>query len=175
MFVSPMSVRNTVFRINFMIIFFTGAVQVSFAQFQEFLLLEKPGTGNRIRYQIGDEILFKQFDNEKFEKGLIVQLTDSSFLINQFHEVPIRTVEAISDRSKVKAVRGFSKASFLVVPAVLLISAADNLFNKENAPVIGKDAVIVATGFAALGALGYLYKGRRYRLENKWRLIAVRH
>lgn len=147
----------------------------SFGQFQEFLLLEKPGTGKRIRYYIGDEIMFKQYNDDAMHTGVIVQLSDSSFYVNQFTEVPIRTVEALADRSKVRAVRGFSRAAFLVIPAVLLISAADNIFNTGASPVIGEDALIVAGGFGVLGAAGYLYKGKRFRLQNRWRIIAVRH
>ncbi len=170
----PMGSKFSVLHLALLIAAFFTA-HSGFAQFEEFLLLEKPGKGNRIRYYVGDEILFKQYGDETFHIGLIVQLSDSSFYVNQFTEVPIRTVEALVDRSKVRAVRAFSKASFLVIPAVLLISAADNIFNTGSSPVIGEDALYVAGGFSLLGASGYLYRGKRYRLKNRWRIIAVRH
>ena len=145
------------------------------AQMEAFLLLEKPGTGNRIRYYVGDDIEFKRWDDKDFYKGQIVQLSDSSFFVDNMLEVKLREVEALADRSKVKAVHGFAKAAFIAIPTFFLFSAANNTFNTGDTPVVDEEVYPLAGIFAGIGALGLLYNGRRYRLKNKWRVIIVNH
>lgn len=145
------------------------------SQLDPFLLLEKPGKGNRIRYYIGDEVEFKRWDEENFYKGTIVQFSDTSFFVDKMIEVPLREVEALADRSKVAGVRRLSRAAFLVIPVFFIFSAANNAFNTGNSPLVSEEVYPLSAVFAGIGALGYLYKGRRYRLKNKWRIIMVIH
>jgi len=147
----------------------------TFAQLEPFLLLEKPGKGKRIRYFIGDEIEFKKWDEKDFYKGTIVQFTDSSFYVDKMVEIKLREVEALADRSSVEGVRKITNKSFLVIPAIFLFSIADNTFNTGNNPVVSEEVYPVSAFFAGIGLLGLLYKGKRYRLKNKWRIIMVRH
>lgn len=162
-------------RTSAIFLFFISLTVSASAQLEPFLLLEKPGTGNRIRYYIGDEIEFKRWDEDDFYKGMIVQFTDTSFFVDKMIEVKLREVEALADRSKVAGVRKLSRGAFLAIPVMLLFSAANNTFNTGDQPVVSEEAIGVSAVFAGIGALGYLYKGRRYRLKNKWRIIMVRH
>jgi len=157
-----------------LLVFFLAAI-ATFAQLDPFLLLEKPGKGKRIRYFIGNEIEFKKYDEKDFYKGTIVQFSDSSFFVNDMIEIKLREVQALADRSSVEGVRRITSKSFLVIPAIFLFSAADNIFNTGENPVISEEVYPVSAVFAGIGLLGLLYKGKRYRLKNKWRIIMVRH
>jgi len=151
------------------------AASVSSAQLDPFLLLEKPGKGVRIRYFKGDEIEFKKWDEKQFFKGTIVDFSDSSFFVNDMTEIKLYEVEALADRSSVEGVRKITTKSFLVIPAIFLFSIADNTFNTGEYPLVSEEVYPVSAVFAGIGILGLLYKGRRYRLKNKWRIIMVRH
>ena len=153
---------------------FSQTENQSETQLEPFLLLEKPGTKSRIRYYIGDEIEFKLKDEKGFHKGTIVQFSDTSFYVNKFAEVPLRAVEALADRSKVNAVRGIAVSAFAVIPVFFVLSAANNIFNTGDTPIIDKEVYPISAVFLGIGGLGMLYKGKRYRLKNKWRIIMVR-
>ncbi len=144
-------------------------------ELQPFLLLEKPGTKKRIRFYVGDEILFKRYDQDYFNSKVIVGLSDTSFFVDKGTEVRLRDVEAMADRSRVKAVRQVGRGALLAIPAMFLFSIANNAFNTGETPLVGREVYNVAIPFAALGGASQLYKGRRYRLKNRWRLIVVHH
>lgn len=141
---------------------------------EPFLLLEKPGKGKRIRYYKGDEIEFKKWDEKDFRKSVIVEFTDTSFFVDEMMEIKLREVEALADRSSVPRVRKVTRNAFLVIPVFFLFSAANNTFNTGERPIISQEVYPLSAVFAGIGALGLLYKGRRYRLKNKWRIIVVR-
>ncbi len=141
---------------------------------EPFLLLEKPGTKKRIRYYIGDEIEFKLKDEKDFHKGTIVQFSDTSFYVNGYAEVPLRTVGALADRSKVEGIHALSKNTLFVIPVFFLFSAANNLFNTGDTPIVNKEVYPLSAVFLGISGAGFLYKGRRYRLKNRWRIIMVR-
>jgi len=159
----------------FGLVLLTFLTATTFAQLDPFLLLEKPGKGKRIRYFVGDEIEFKKWDEKQFFKGTIVEFSDSSFFVNDMTEVKLHEVEALADRSSVEGVRRITTKSFLVIPAIFLFSIADNTFNTGEYPLVSEEVYPVSAVFAGIGILGLLYKGRRYRLKNKWRIIMVRH
>lgn len=160
------------------LLFFSLTCTESYGQvetnLEPFLLLEKPGTKNRIRYYIGDEIEFLLKDEKKFHKGTIVQFSDTSFYVNGYAEVPLRTVEALADRSKVKGVHAMSRNSLFIIPVFFIFSGANNLFNTGNTPIIDEEVYPLSAAFLLISGAGFLYKGRRYRLENRWRIIMVR-
>lgn len=158
-----------------LLILLSTSPQICFSQLDPFLLLEKPGTGNRIRYFIGDEIEFKRWDDPDFIKAGIVQFTDTSFILEGAREIKIREVEALADRSNVQTVRSITTNAFFAIPVMVLFSAANNTFNTGETPVVDREVYPLSAIFAGIGALGFLYKGRKYRLKNKWRLIMVRH
>ncbi len=139
-----------------------------------FLLLEKPGTKHRIRYYIGDEIEFKIKDEKNFQKGKIVQFSDTSFYVNEYVEVPLRKVSDLADRSRVEGVHRLAANTLLVIPVFFIFSAANNIFNTGNTPVIDKEVYPLSAVFVGISGLGFLYNGKRYRLKNRWRIIMVR-
>lgn len=155
-----------------LIILLTSCTSV-FGQLEPFLLLEKPGTKKRIRYYTGDEILFKQYDEKDLIKGRIVAFTDSSFFINDYIEVPLRTVKSISDKSKVAGVKGVSMMAISSIPVFFVFSAANNLFNTGERPLIDQEVYTLSGVFLGIGTLGMLYRGKKYRIKNKWRVIVV--
>lgn len=153
-------------------LFITGQ---AFSQLDPFLLLEKPGTKHRIRYYAGDEIIFKMKDVPDFNYGVIQTFSDTSIFFNEDTEVKLKDIEAVADRSKVKSVRKIANGAFLVIPGFFLFSIANNAFNTGNRPLVDQEIYAMAAVFATIGGLGYLYKGKRYRLKGRWRLIVVHH
>lgn len=139
-----------------------------------FLLLEKPGTKHRIRYYIGDEIEFKLKDEKDFQKAKIVQFSDTSFYVNEYVEIPLRKVSDIADRSNVKGVRKITTNALYAIPVFFIFSGANNLFNTGKTPIIDKEVYPLSAVFLGISGLGFLYKGKRYRLKNRWRIIMVR-
>jgi len=156
------------------ILFLLLSVVPAYSQLDPFLLLEKPGTKHRIRYYLGDEIEFKLKDEKEFKKGTIVQFSDTSFYVNDYIEVPLRTVDALADRSKVAGVHAMARNTLFVIPVFFLFSAANNIFNTGDTPIVSEEVYPLSGVFLGLGAAGFLYKGRRYRLKNRWRIIMVR-
>lgn len=156
-----------------LIMLFVG-LQQGFAQnLEPFLLLEKPGTKKRFRYYKGDEIEFKRVDEKDFIKATIVQFSDTSFFVNDYIEVPLSMVSDVADRSRVEGVHKMAANTLLVIPVFFVFSAANNLFNTHDRPIIDEEVYYLSAAFAGLSGLGFLYKGRRYRLKNKWRIIVV--
>ena len=153
---------------------FTSCYSQPETNLEPFLLLEKPGTKKRIRYYLGDPIEFKLKNEKGFHTGTIVQFSDTSFYVNEFVEVPLRTVDALADRSKVAGVRAMSVNTLFVIPVFFVLSGANNLFNTGDTPIIDKEVYPLSGVFLGLSGLGFLYKGKRYRLKNKWRIIMVR-
>ena len=143
-------------------------------QLEPFLLLEKPGTKKRIRYYIGDEIEFKLKDAKGFHKGTIIQFSDTSFYVNDFLEIPLRTVDALADRSKGAGIKTVAKRAYMVIPVFFVLSAANNIFNTGDTPIIDKEVYPLSAVFLGISGAGMLYNGKRYRLKNKWRIIMVR-
>jgi len=141
---------------------------------EPFLLLEKPGKKKRIRYYVGDEIEFKLKGESNFNKGTIVQFSDTSFYVNAYVEVPLRKVEALADRSKVPGVRAMALNTLYVIPVFFVISAGNTLFNTGDTPIVDKEVYPLSAVFLGISGAGYLYKGKRYRLKNSWRIIMVR-
>jgi len=145
------------------------------AQLQPFLLLEKPGTNNRIRYYAGNEISFKLRDQPDFNHGHISGFRDTLFYIGQRTPILLKDVEAVADRSMVPGVRKWSKGVLMVIPTFFVLSAANNIFNTGRSPVIDREVWGLSAVFGVIGGSGMLYNGRKYRLKNRWRLIVADH
>ena len=161
-----------------MILIFLLSISNGYSQaetnLEPFLLLEKPGKKKRIRYYIGDEIEFKLKDEKNFHKGTIVQFSDTSFYVNDFAEIPLRTVDALADRSKVKGIRAMAINTLYVIPVFFVLSAANNIFNTGDTPIVDEEVYPLSAVFLGIAGAGFLYKGKRYRLKNRWRIIMVR-
>ncbi len=138
-------------------------------------MLEKAGTKHRIRYYVGDPITFRPRFQKNFNEATLVKLSDSSFYVNQYTEFILTDVDALLDRSKVKSFRNMGKGIFLAIPAMFLFSAANNAFNTGRSPLIDKEVYAIAGVFAAIGGACYLYKGKRYNMDGRWRIIVVDH
>lgn len=145
------------------------------AQLKQFLILEKPGTKKRMRYYAGDDIIFKLYDEKTIYEAVIVGFSDSSFYVGNWTPIAIGDVEAIINRDKVPGIHGLAKTAFFTIPVFFVLSAGNNLFNTGRTPIIDPEIYMLSGVFAGLGVAGYLYKGRRYRLQNRWRLVVVNH
>src|SRR5690606_23972465 len=113
-------------------------------------------------------------DEKNFHKGTIVQFSDTSFYVNDFAEIPLRTVDALADRSKVKGIRAMAINTLYVIPVFFVLSAANNIFNTGDTPIVDEEVYPLSAVFLGIAGAGFLYKGKRYRLKNRWRIIMVR-
>lgn len=145
------------------------------AQLKQFLILEKPGTKKRMRYYVGDEIIFKLNGKKDVYEAVIVGFSDSAFYVGNWTPVAIGDVEAIINRDKVPGVHGLAKSALYAIPVFFVFSAGNNLFNTGRTPIIDPEVYTLSGIFAGIGLAGYMYKGRRYRLKNRWRLVVVNH
>ncbi len=145
------------------------------AQMPAFLLLEKPGTSKRYRYYAGDELIFLLEGEKKFHRGIISGIGDSVLVINGSTPVSIKEIAAIRDESKVRTVRGLAITALSTIPVWFFLSFTQNLFNTGRRPLIDPEVYTYSGIATGLALPGFLYKGRRYRLERRWRLLIIRH
>lgn len=164
--------------IAMLVLWALGASEYAPAQqsyMQPFLLLEKPGTKKRMRYYVGDDIIFKLRGEKQIYQSILVGLSDSSIYIGQWTPVKLTEVEAIINRDKVPFFRGLSQKALFTIPVFFVFSAANNTFNTGRRPIIDPEVWTLSGVFGAIGLAGTLYRGRRYRLDNRWRIIVVHH
>jgi hypothetical protein len=145
------------------------------AQMRPFLLLEKPGTTKRFRYYTGDEIIFKMRSGPDFLEAIIVGFNDSTFFVGNWAPIALSEVEALADRSKVPGVKKISASALGTIPVFFLLSAGNNFFNTDRRPIIDPEIWALSAVFAGIGTAGLFYKGRRYRLDNRWRILVIHH
>ncbi len=147
----------------------------SFGQMEPFLLLEKPGTKNRIRYYVGDPITFRPRYQKNFNEATLASFSDSSFFVNQQVEFLLHDIDALADRSKVQSVHKIGVGTLLAIPAMFLFSAANNAFNTGRTPIVDREVYTLAGVFAVIGGACMLYKGKKYNTDGRWRIIVVHH
>jgi hypothetical protein len=162
------------FALVLLIIAICSSIQ-GFGQMEPFLLLEKPGTKSRIRYYVGDPITFRPRYQKNFNEATIVGLSDSSIFVNQQVEFLLPDIEALADKSKVKSVHKIGVGTLLAIPAMFVFSAANNAFNTGRSPLVDKEVYALAGVFAVIGGACLLYKGKKYKMDGRWRLIVVHH
>lgn len=148
----------------------------SFAQMDPFLLLEKPGNvDSRIRYYPGGDIAWKFFDDKTVYSSVIILINDSAFVTEKALTVPFDEVEMII-LPKGGAVRGVGAMAFYAIPPIIVFDALNNIFNTGRTPVVSEEALLVSGVFGAISAVSWMLpKSKKYKLENKWRLIPIIH
>jgi hypothetical protein len=160
------------------LIIFLGLIVVDVqAQMKPFILLEKPGTSRRIRYYVGDEISYKFKEGDFYSKGIITAIGDSTFATSKDFEVRYDTLQSISTTSPFLGVRKATSFAIYAVPPILVYSAADNLFNRDNGFTVSEEAWWVAGAFVGIAGLGLLIpKEKQFRLlKTRWRVIPIIH
>ncbi len=149
----------------------------TYAQIDEYLLLEKPGKKlkKRVRFYIGDEIEFSYADEKGYVKGTLVKFSDSSIFINDYQEIALRQIDAVAIRSQVETIRNIGGYAMIIGSNLIGLSAVNGLIGDDGGTVINPNIMYVSGPLLAFGLFSILYKGRRCRLDNKWRVIMVRH
>lgn len=165
---SSISKRHFTFR--FLCLLFCFLISpVIRSQGDVFLLLDKPGTLKRIKKFPGDE-LSVSVDDEKYAiTGLITAIKDSSVYIDGL-EIPVSRIHTVYNHKLKRVSRGLSKGAFLAIPPALLFTAANNLFNTGEQPLIDRNALSLTGIFAGVGLAGLLVPSRKYKIYKKWRV-----
>jgi hypothetical protein len=148
----------------------------SFAQMDPFLLLEKPGnTDSRIRYYPGGEIIWKFFEDKTIYRSTIVLINDSAFVTEKALTVPFSEVEMLI-LPKPGFTRGIGIMAFYAIPPIIVLDALNNIFNTGRTPVVSSEALLISGVFGSISVLSWMMpKSKKYKLENKWRLIPIIH
>ncbi|MGB6037523.1 MAG: hypothetical protein WBG42_14710 [Cryomorphaceae bacterium] len=148
----------------------------SVAQMDPFLLLEKPGnTDSRIRYYPGGEISWKFFDDKTIYSSVIMVINDSAFVTEKALTVPYSEVEMII-LPKRGVVRGIGSMAFYAIPPIIVLDALNNIFNTGRTPVVSEEALLISGVFGAITVVSWMMPtSKKYKLENKWRLIPIIH
>jgi hypothetical protein len=150
---------------------------VAQGQMDRFMLLEKPGKiKSRIRYYSGDEITWKYADEQVFYSEIISSINDSSFVTSSGVIVRYDELLTLQRTSPWAGFKSITSMAIYAIPPILVFTAANNLFNTGDRPLIGEEAWVVSGAFASVGILGLLIPNtKNYRLDKRWRLIPVIH
>jgi hypothetical protein len=141
-------------------------------QAQKILLLEKTKGTKRIKLREGDSFAFR-VDGEKYAiKGELDMILDSAIVLDG--EVYfLHSITAVLDFKKYAVYRQISKAAFVAIPSMLLITALHRGLNTNESPLIDKNALQVTGVFAAIGLAFAPFRVKKYQLDKNWQLRII--
>ncbi len=128
------------------------------AQSQDLVVIEKPGTSKRIRYQLNDEIVFRLKDTAALFRGPIQKIEDSLFIVNgtRFY---YNQVSKVRNRKPYRFQRA---TAFTLLNGTVSIAAIQVVYGlaASQYPLIDKTMRILLSSTASIS--GILYASRRY-------------
>jgi hypothetical protein len=158
------------FRFLLILSAFTGVLPL---HAQKILTLNKPWPVYRIRYYENQQISFKLKGENIIHTGLIMQLTDSNFLLNDLYPVPIKDITMVIDYDKGYWFRFLHKVTLTAGLFFAAIGTVNIIFAKETPPADGIARMYITS--AALVGSSFIFKHfsvRKYRI-NKNRYLKV--
>ena len=73
-------------------------------------------------------------------------------------------------------VRGIGSMAFYAIPPIIVLDALNNIFNTGRTPVVSEEALLISGVFGAITVVSWMMPtSKKYKLENKWRLIPIIH
>lgn len=145
------------------------------AQIRPFVLLEKAGTKKKFRYYRGDEIKFTLRESKGKKSGVITSFNDSIVFLQSGVGVAYDEIGRIH-RPRNGVVKGIGSKALVAIPLIIGFSAANNLFNTGDTPIVDDGAWNVSGVFAAIWLVSLTVgPDKDYKLKNRWRLVPVIH
>ena len=136
---------------------------------QKYLALDKPGRIKRIRYFIGDEIVFRLQGDRLVYRDIIAAIDDSSFTIFGT-KVLVREVDEVILRRQSNFA---TQASVLLPLAGIIYFLADNLnpvISGREKFSVSRGSVVVGASLIGAGVLLRLTQKKRHHLGKNKRL-----
>jgi len=139
---------------------------------QKILLLEKTKKFKRIRHFQGDHFAFR-VDDEKFAfTGEIEAILDNGIIMNgEFFAID--RISMVLNYKKFAVFRALSKSAFYSIPPMFVFTVMHRGLNVGEPLLIDRPSLQVMVVFAAIGAILWPFKARKYRLGNKWQLRVI--
>jgi hypothetical protein len=133
---------------------------------QRVFMVEKPGTVNNLKYNIGDRIELKTNKGERIS-GMINQLSDSSIVVN-YNYVKIEDILIVYTRRYVFSI--LSAAGTTGGLAYVSIDAFNNLINNQD-EIFRKSTLKTGSIMFGTGLLLKLISKRKRHINNEdWRI-----
>lgn len=148
--------------LNFIFVF--CSYQILFSQ--KMIVVERPGTIKNIKYEQGNEIFFED-DNGKRFYGRIDRISDSSFYLDNKHEVKYNDISVVL-KPRLFLYHGYFKIR-LAGFGFLFLNTFNRLSYNEK-PVFNKSGLITASALFGLSYLMRMFVFKRYKTGKKWRI-----
>lgn len=136
---------------------------------QKILLLEKTKKFKRIRHFTGDHVAFRVYDDKFTISGEIEAILDDGIVVND-ELYPLNRIALVLNYQKFAVFRALSKSAFYSIPPMLVFTMLHRGLNTGEHPLFDRNSLQVVGVFAAIGAILWPFKARRYRLGKKWQL-----
>lgn len=141
-----------------------------FGQGEKYLVLDKPGRIKRLRYFVGDELIFKLAGDKIVYKDMIEAVSDSAIKIRGTL-VPIKDIDAVIRYRESSLLK---QAIYILPRAGILYFLADT-FNPifyGGEVFVSRSGVIVGSSLIAGSFLLRLFKKKTYQI-NSYRTLKI--
>jgi hypothetical protein len=138
---------------------------------QNILIVERPGTIKNYKYYTGDEIKLKTISTDATISGMIIDISDSSLIINHQYEIMISDITIIY-RNK----WGFRFLQYISLIGGLFylgINTLNGVINSDD-PIVPEETLIISGSMIGFGIVLTPLTTRRYKIDKeKWRIVIL--
>ena len=133
------------------------------------LEIERKSTTKRIKFFVLDKLTFKMQGDKRKYSGIITELNDSSFVINNKFQISYKNLSKIIVDNSNYLTR--SASSFLIGcgAGYVALDALNNLIN-NNKPTLRLLNVEIGASLVAVGAAIKILSYKRYKINKKHRI-----
>lgn len=146
------------------LILFCSISLTSFGQGEKYLVLDKPGRVKRIRFYVGDELIFKLTGDKHLYKDIIEAVSDTSIRVRGAW-VPVEEIKLIKEYKEANLLK---QAIYFLPRAGIIYFLADT-FNPVftgGEVFVSRSGVIVGGSLIAGSLILRLFAKRTYRINN---------
>jgi len=139
---------------------------------QRFLVVQKANTPKQVKYVVGDEIGVKVLGDEFTLYGELMQLTDSTLVI-EGQRVFIHNITKIYDRTRIRGFRGAAISTLASVPFFIAVTSLNNWINTGDRPLVDDGTWRLSGAFAGISAILFSIGPKKYPIGNRWMLKSI--
>jgi hypothetical protein len=138
---------------------------------QNILIVERPGTIKNYKYYTGDEIKLKTISTDATVSGTIIDISDSSLIINHQYEIMVSDITTIY-RNK-WGFRFLQYISLIGGMFYLGINTLNGVINSD-VPIVPQETLIISGSMIGFGIALTPLTTRRYKIDKvKWRVVIL--
>ena len=139
---------------------------------QRFLVIQKANTPKQVKYRVGDEIGIRVAGDNFTLYGEIMQLTDSSLVI-EGQRVFVHSITKVYDKKRLRGFRGAAISTLASVPFFITVTSLNNWINTGDRPLIDNGTWRLAGIFTGISALLFTIGPKKYPIGNRWMLKSI--